>query len=93
MNISDMFDSLNEQLDQLRPDPSSAVTPPLSPCWINASSESGQEDNTGDIWSNASNNKALGKVVSAHDNVQSILEEECNHLLRKAQSVLNKVKK
>lgn len=51
MNISDMFDSLNEQLDQLRPDPSSAVTPPLSPCWINASSESGQEDNTGDIWS------------------------------------------
>ena len=64
-----MFNSLNDQFDQLQPEPGFAKTPPLSP-WIESSSENylaHSED--GDVWTNASNNKFVGKAISAHDQV------------------------
>ena len=64
-----MFNSLNDQFDQLQPEPSFAKTPPLSP-WIESASENNvAHTEDGDVWTNASNNKVVGKAISAHDQV------------------------
>jgi len=71
-----MFHSLNDQLDNLQPEASFAKTPPLSP-WIDSSENNLAPFQDGDVWANASNNKVVGKAISAHDQVVCVMCKSC----------------
>eukprot|EP01032_Pedospumella_encystans_P013840 gene13840-15916_t len=98
LNITEAFSSLEEHLKLLQPSGEDNKTPPTVP-WLDGLLDA---DSTGpggafeipasddDIDHIASGSKQLKPVTEAHQQITDMMNEECAHLLRKAQSAVSK---
>ncbi len=76
-------------MEALQPDPRACKTPPLE-FWITEKELAKMSKDTGDIVTVISNSKSYSAVVDTETKINEMLNEECSHLLRKAQAAIAK---
>ncbi len=78
-------------MESLKPDARACKTPPLEP-WITEKdlAKAGGKQENSDVDSIISGSRAFSDVLETHSKVSDMLNEECAHLLRKAQTALSK---
>jgi hypothetical protein len=89
--INDSFRSMEQHMDTLQPDSRACKTPPLD-FWITEKDIALlSKDSSGtDVDSLIDQSKAYSAVRDASNKINDMLNEECSHLLRKAQSAITK---
>lgn len=102
LNVREAFSSLEDHMKLIQPDPSACATPPLQPWFdgliIENNSNGQQEEEDLDAWlvsitgqqQPAQQFKAL---TTTHQHIYNIINEDCSHLLRKAQAAVTKATK
>lgn len=81
VKVRDAFGSIEDDLEKLRPDPSLCATPPPEP-WF------GEKDL--DVEAPGKRSKALSTLEETENTINTMLGEDCAHLLRKATQALSK---
>lgn len=90
VEIKEAFMSLDDQIDLLRPDPGASATPPSEPWFDQKDKEfacSTAEINGSEY---VESSRLLAPALESFHKVADILNEECSHVLRKAQGTINK---
>lgn len=91
MKIGEAFQNVEDQLEKVQPDPSLIQTPPPEP-WFTPKDlqiSSGFDD----VQTILENEKPFSSILELEEKINSMLSEDCSHLLRKAQSALTKATK
>mmetsp|Transcript_22278 Transcript_22278/g.37268 ORF Transcript_22278/g.37268 Transcript_22278/m.37268 type:complete len:244 (-) Transcript_22278:28-759(-) len=90
LQISEAFNSLDQHIAKLTPDPDSCATPPLQP-WFDGLLDSGGGKVTDiDVDEEINASKKLKDLTNTHQEIVDMINEDCSHVLRKAQSSLSK---
>ncbi len=89
MAISESFLSIEEHMGNLQPEARACKTPPLEH-WILDKDTAVAHKNFDDVDSLIAASKVFNEVLEAQTQVNNMLNEECAHLLRKAQTTLSK---
>jgi hypothetical protein len=89
--INDSFRTMEQHMDSLQPDSRACKTPPLD-FWITEKDIALlSKDSSGtDVDSLIDQSKAYSAVRDVSNKINDMLNEECSHLLRKAQSAITK---
>lgn len=88
VQIHEAFGSIEDELAKLRPDPSICKTPPSEPWFTAADLAVSDPLDTNAV--SGSSSKSLKAVLEQEKTIQNMLNEDCSHLLRKAQAALTR---